>query len=256
MDEKTARDVRTYGTIGLLIVAVATFLLQAVPSLRSGIPPALLVTVLVATLAIAAGLAIAAFPTAGLVRYFARRTGEKIVPAPPDMTREVLALITTTKKVWLPESMYVDSFSLASRSVLNALLPKSADPAFASSRNFIDQASGLINGVRMHSPVTEIVSSELEGLSKAYGVGMDRDTLIVLLGDILAIALAGANTANGFAQSMSSAGSDLPQYTRDEWGQFADKANRLSEDVAKLGEKIKTTFGDERSYYIPQVRKI
>jgi len=253
MNDRAARDIRTYGTLVLILLAAGTFLITLVPYLRGASIPTYTLYLTVAFVVIGAILGYITFPTKRLTEFIARRRAEN-APAPPDLTRELLALATTTERVWSVDASFVDSFALGNLNILNEINQQMAkmDPTL---RMFAQEANGVISGWRCQRPTHQFLAKQLDTFAE-FGVGMNENTLLVVLGALVSLALTGANTANAFAQAISNTGLDVSKFVRQGWNAFANKANRLSEDLSKLGEKVKVATGVDLKVYIPQVSSL
>lgn len=263
MEEGTSRRLLVLFTAALVVLGA----IQAGPvivSLARGVPPSAVTAVVtigfVAFLGVLAGLVLWAVDTraVGVLLRSTRRgaPSPEDQSAPPDLVRDVLAVIPDTVRVWSDDGRYADSFSYVSQNFWNAVatgVAASSPPSNA--RLFAEQANGVMVGWRTRSSVESLVVDRLRAIGE-LGMGMRRDELVEAVGLILALSIAGASTANAFAQSGANVGDAIPGHIRREWRQFIDKANRLSENVGRLAEKVKRTYSVEVNGYIPPVRDL
>ncbi|MCI4357199.1 MAG: hypothetical protein L3K18_08720 [Thermoplasmata archaeon] len=260
MEESRARSVRTWATVGLLAIAAVSFVASyVVPAVRGGNSPALTDLVLAAVLLLAILLGLVTFPTKQVSVYLAKRSLRKSVPAPADISRDLLAHLKTARRIWEVGGphQYSDSFEYCAEAVLNRLPTDSRIVGDDRKQIFREQAYSLLTGWRIAGELQEHLLSEVDGLVQEYAPKLDTNTVVALLFDLYTLALSGTKLANQFVQSVANAGPDaLDKSTRDQWREFADKANRLGQDITTLGDKVNTVTRANDSFYLPQVKHL
>jgi|SRR5580658_8288217 hypothetical protein len=252
MEDKTARAIQAYGTLALIILTAGLLLSDYIPYLRVAAAPQYTPYLAVLFIVFAAILGYLTFPTKRVTEFFERRRAENAA-APPDLTHELLADLATTKKVWLTDSSYVDSFGYATLNLLNEANQQAA--ASKTLSPFIQEANGAINGWRCQRPTQQFLVTQLDTLAE-FGVGMNAGTLVATLDALGSVALSGAQTANYFVQAISNGQVPASKFAKQQWNSFANKANRLSDDLTKLGEKVHVATGVDLKLYIPQVNSL
>jgi hypothetical protein len=241
--------------IGLVLLVFAG--LQAVPTIRS-IAPAVSNVFGVGLLVAVGALFIAYGATPILRRRIQERRRRESATATPDRVTELAVLIEKARKTWGAGANYVGSLDQASLDILNRLNQGAADANITEERRrAADRANYVIMGRRASSATQDAVFWELDRLIDDLRT-TDTDTFVTALLLLRQVLLGGISVANVFADEVRRCDPPLVQdYLRQEWSDFRDKANRLSEDINTLGEKIKRDYGlTELSFYFPSVRSI
>lgn len=257
MKESTARTIQVYGLIVLIGLSVITAI-PTIESLLKGVTPpveSFAVTAIILTFALILGFT--TFPARRVGEYLSRRSRRTISAVPAELAREASALSESAIKMWSSESAYIDSFQQNALDVLNQLSTHRSDPQFSSKVPFLEQAYGCYYfGWKNMHPIEEALAEEIAGLVE-LGDQINDAAFFILLRHLHRFALAGTKVANSFAQSVSNAGiANLSPDQARTWRQFAGKANRLIDDIGKLGQKTNQQFRLKESYFIPQVREL
>lgn len=244
-----------YRTVTLVLLAIAAFaavgllLLGLVPYFH-GLSSNVAFVAGGVLLAVLVFLALLIVPERA-VAYVARRRAQNSLPAPYDLARDLIAYYEQAKRLWIAGNAWSDSFSMALLTLMNLYNGK-PDALDANHRIFAEQANGVVMGWRLSRDVAVVLASGVEGLTPDQ---MDTVGFEYLLGSVVAVATAGANTAENFLNCIANSGLVIPSYTRTEWNSFAGKADLLANNLETLGQKAATTFA-AKPVHLPQVRTL
>lgn len=259
MEDRTARNLQLVGLLALVILT-AILVEPVVGAWVHGVSPPptnLLYVVLILALVVAMVLlGYATNPIRRVASYFARRRGPAEAAVPADLVREAIALAKATHDVWDSHAGAMDSLTWASGQIINVVNSRLGNPDFSDQRPFVHQANGVLTAWRAQRPMEEFARQEVDAIV-AIGESMSPDAFLTLLALLRGIALSGVALGNEFAQNLANARvADLPRYLTDGWRTYKEKANRLVDDLTKLGEKANQKFPPARATYIPQVRDL
>ena len=256
LKESTARDIQVYGLIILIGINVV-LAIPTIESLTKGAPPSLDSLVIeVVILSVAFLLGLVTFPARKVAGFLTERRRTANPPVPSDLSREAFALAESSILVWSSGSMLIDSFQINGSNVLNFLARRRNEQGFSQKVLFLEQAYGYYYGWKNMRSLEDGLVEEIGGLLE-LGDQIDEAPFFILLRHLHRLVTAGVSVANSFSQSVRNVGiENLPDHQIRDWRQFSGKANRLIDDLMKLGQKANKLFHLEENYFIQQVQEL
>jgi hypothetical protein len=252
---------RTQVLLGiLLLIFTAVVAYPTIHDLTSGVPVS---TLLPSTLGLAALVAIALFIAVGgparIRRFLRERKPPEVVTANPDRMTELQILHRRAAGLWAADSNMAHGFSYVSMNILNRLNSAPVPPRVVpeDQKRSGDRANFIRMGWNAGSSADDAVFWEI-GRLIADQRTTDPETFASALLLLRQVVLASISVANSFADEVRRADPlAVDKYLREEWQDFRNQANLLSDHISMLGEKsVKELSLGNVSFYFPPVRGI
>ena len=214
-----------------------------------------------ALLALAALGAVGVFVAVGGVtrvrKWWRRRRKPEVSGVNPDRITELQIIEGRAEAIWSPSSTFAYGLNFASLSVFNEadrLIRQSPGTSADQKREALNRAQFAILGWRASGSTADAVLWEVKRLVGDVRT-TDPGTFVSSVLMLRQLVLGSIAVANLIAQESRNqnlvAGSP---FAEQQWADFRERANRLSEDLSTLGERIKHEYeiGDV-NFYFPSI---
>lgn len=244
--------------IGIILIILTAVI--AYPILRgfiSGVSGPYEWVALASLIALAAiGAFVAIGGVARVRRWWRTRRKRETPGVNPDRLTELQIVGGRAEAVWSPNSTFVYGLNIASVTVFNEatrLTGTAGDSSTVQKREALSRAQYAILGWRSSGSAAVAVLWEVERLVGDVR-STDPGTLVSSVLMLRQLVLGSIAVANLVAQEFRNQSIVVSPFARQQWTDFREKANRLSDDLYMLGERVKREYevGDV-SFYFPQV---